>query len=189
MPAGPDSQRAVAAPLQRIDGNAAASSALDAGTNPNRSAAPVQFDVDNDPFGPHSGIGAPDPDLKVHSTGADAGAIVLTEYPLVIWLKAPYAATAKKLVLATKLQFFGKPASGSLSTFVTAKQLTAIFGLNVERWTDKNAGNSIGVDAHHFRIENKRLLRPALKGLIRDIELNDDPKRELIDEEPEYRPE
>lgn len=72
---------------------------------------------------------------------------------------------------------------------MSAQQLDDIFGLHVERWTNKNAGNRSGADAHHFRIEDKRLLKPGLNRLIRDIELNDDPKRELYDEEPEYTPE
>jgi hypothetical protein len=116
-------------------------------------------------------------------------AIGAPEYPTVVWLRPPFVASAKQLALATRLRFFGKPSSGSLSTIVTAQELREIFGLNVVRWTVKNAGNRIGADAHRFRIEDKRLLKPGLRRLIRDIELNDDPKWALYDEDPEYTPE
>ena len=89
----------------------------------------------------------------------------------------------------TKLRLYGKVSAGSLHTTVSEPQLKEIFGLSIESWTDRNAGNRIFADAHHFRIRNKRLLKPAFKILIRDIELNDDPKRDLYDEDPEYSPE
>ena len=108
-------------------------------------------------------------------------------YALIVWLKRPYAPNAKQLVSLTKLRFHGKVQEGALHTYVTDAQLKDIFGLNIRSWTDKGAGNSIGADAHHFVIQNKRILKPNIRILISDIELCDDPKWGLYDEDEEYR--
>jgi hypothetical protein len=177
------------ATLERQDaGNQVASLASGVATDSTHSTAP-HFNFDEDVFGSDSGIGPVEPGSKGHLNGSPMGAIEAPEYPLVIRLKAPYGTTAKQLALTTRLQFFGKPSSGSLTTFVSAHQLKEIFGLNVEQWTSRNAGNCIGADAHHFAIEDKRLLKPQFRNLIRDMDLNDDPKRELFGDGPEYMPE
>lgn len=189
LPTASAAERTASTPESRDDENTIGSSASDAGASSARFTAPFPLDFNKNAFGPDSGIGPTDPNSQGHLNGFRMGALEAPEYPLVIRLKAPYGTTAKKLALTTRLRFFGKPSSGSLTTFVSAHQLKEIFGVNFRQWTDKNAGNCIGADAHHFAIEDKRLLKPQFEKLISDMDLNDDPKRELFDDGPEYTPE
>jgi hypothetical protein len=109
-------------------------------------------------------------------------------YTVVLEFKRPYPENADAFIAATGLRLYGRIRGGSLSTELTRKQLREILGLTFTVSVVEGAGNREDTDAYFATIRNPGALKPEFKLLLRRVSINTDPKREVGEGDPEYKP-
>ena len=70
---------------------------------------------------------------------------------------------------------------GRCYVLMTESELREVLGLGIKTVTVKGAGNSMDTDASFTCIADAGSLRPAFRAIIRSIEIDDDPKIELLE--------
>jgi hypothetical protein len=109
-------------------------------------------------------------------------------FTVVLELRRPYRENADAFMAATGLRLYGRVARGNLSTELTRTRLRELLGLTFTVAVIKGAGNSIGADAYVAKIHNQRALKAELKPMLRRVWINTDPKRDVGEGDPEYKP-
>jgi hypothetical protein len=107
-------------------------------------------------------------------------------YVLRLSFHQPVKESARKFLRQTGKRLYRSPSTGAFYTHVGERELREIFGLEVTVTVLEGAGNSSHTAARFQKIRQPQALKPGLRALIGKVELEDDPKFELIDDSIEY---
>lgn len=109
-------------------------------------------------------------------------------YTVVLEFKPPYREHADAFLATTGIQLWGRIRQGSLSAELTRRQVRDLLGLTIRVSVVRGAGNRTNADAYFATIPDPGALKEEFKPLLRRVWINTDPKREVGEGEPEYRP-
>ena len=107
-------------------------------------------------------------------------------YVLRLSFHRPVKESARKFLRQTGRRLYRSPSTGAFYTHVGERELREIFGLEVTVTVLEGAGNSSHIAARFQKIRQPQALKPGLRALIGKVELEDDPKFELMDDSIEY---
>jgi len=110
-------------------------------------------------------------------------------YVLHLAFRKPVTENARKFMIRTGKTLYRATSSGAFYTRVNERELKEIFGLEVLVTLVKGAGNSTHTAASFYKIKHPQDLKWALRALVGNVEIEDDPKFDLIDDAGEYHPE
>jgi hypothetical protein len=124
-----------------------------------------------------------------HEKGATVEPVSSSQhYTVVFELKRPYRENADALIAAAGFRLYGHIKQGSLSAELTRERLREVLGLTFTVSVVKGAGNCVDADAYFAEISNRGALKEKFKPLLRRVWINTDPKREVGEGDPEYKP-
>ena len=109
-------------------------------------------------------------------------------FTVVLEFRRPYRENADAFIAATGWRLYGHVEAGHLSTELSRGRLRDVLGLTFTLSVVRGAGNSKNTDAYVAKIRDPRALKAEFKPLLREVWINTDPKREVGEGDPEYRP-